>query len=178
MPETYSSRLKVLHWIAALLIVGSSVLGFYFSDMPRGDEKSELLRLHASFGLLILMLTAVRLVFRLRDGAPAPVDPDAVAVNRAAKLAHWVIYGILFVMIAAGMGALFTVGWGVPFFGLFEVPTMFAERDMDLHHLFEEIHVFAWWGLATLVGLHVLAALWHHVIKKDGTLKRIWFRRG
>lgn len=175
MPGSYSTRLKALHWLVALVIVGTSILGFTFSDMPRGPEKNELLRLHASIGLLVLMLMALRLGVRLRDGAPAPLDPSTPRLNRTAKAAHWLMYGIVALLIVAGMFALFTVGWGVPFFGLFEVPSLFAERDMALHHLFETIHKGAWWTLAVLVGTHVLAALWHHGVKRDGTLSRIWF---
>jgi len=175
--EGYGWLAKGLHWLVALQMVGLSVFGFIFADMPRGDEKTELLILHASFGLLLLAVMVVRLGVRLRSTRPAPLQPDAARMNALAHGVHLVLYLGVFLVIAAGMLTLMTVGWDVPFFGLFAVPTPF-ERDMDLHHLFEEIHIYGWWALAGFTGLHVLGALYHAFVLKDGTLRRMGHESG
>jgi len=170
--QGYGWFAKSLHWLVALLMVGLSVVGFIFADMPRGDEKTELLILHASFGLLLLAAMVVRLGVRAVGARPAPLDPAVKRLNAVAHGVHMVLYLGIFLVIAAGMLTLMTVGWDVPFFDLFAVPTPF-ERDMDLHHLFEDIHVTGWWALAGLVALHLLGALYHALVLKDGTLSRM-----
>ncbi|WP_286829694.1 MULTISPECIES: cytochrome b [Kordiimonas] len=168
----YGWLAKSLHWLVALLMVGMSVVGFIFADMPRGDEKTELLTLHASFGLLLLAFMVVRLGVRMKGVRPRPLDPSATRLNALAHTVHRVLYLVIFLVIAAGMLTLMTVGWDVPFFGLFAVPTPF-ERDMALHHLFEEIHIYGWWVLAGLVALHLIGAMYHAFVLKDGTLRRM-----
>ncbi len=170
--QGYGWLSKSLHWLVALLMVGLSVVGFIFADMPRGDEKTELLTLHASFGLLLLAFMVIRFGVRAASPRPAPHDPSAMRRNAVAHGVHMLLYLGIFLVIAAGMLTLMTVGWDVPFFGLFAVPTPF-ERDMDLHHLFEEIHIYGWWVLAGLVGLHLVGALYHALVLKDGTLSRM-----
>jgi cytochrome b561 len=174
--QTYSMPTRVLHWLTVLALVGTSILGFYFSDMPRGTEKSELIRLHASLGVLVLGLVLTRVGFRFAKKSPPPLEPKARVQNIAAHAVHGLLYIGLLVIVGGGMWTLFTVGWSVPFFGLFEIPTWY-ERDMALHHFYEEIHVTAWWVVTGLVALHVLAALFHKYVKKDATFSRMWFSR-
>lgn len=175
--QSYHPLIKLLHWVTVFMLVGTSLLGFYFSDMPRGDEKNELLRLHASVGLLIAMIVLSRIVVRFTTSAPPPINPIAKWQNRLAVSVHALLYAGLLLLIGAGMFALFTVGWDVPFFGMFSVSTMYDQRDMDLHHLFEEIHMITWWGVTVLVAMHVCAALYHRFIQRDETLSRMWFRQ-
>jgi len=173
--QSYHPLIKLLHWITVILLVGTSLLGFYFSDMPRGDEKNELLRLHASIGLLIGVVVLSRVMLRFTVAAPPPINPATKWQNCTAASVHILLYAALLLLIGAGMFALFTVGWDVPFFSLFSVPTVYDQRDMDLHHFFEEIHVAVWWCTTALVALHVCAALYHTLKLRDKTLSRMWF---
>jgi cytochrome b561 len=168
----YGTPAKVLHWLLALLLIGQSVVGLYFADMPRGDDKTELLRLHASFGLLILAFMLVRLGVRAAGERVEPVAGTPAKLKIVAHAAHLAIYALTFLVIGAGIFTLLTVGWNVDFFGMTVIPTWF-ERDMDLHHLFEDIHVYGWYVLAALVGLHLVGVIYHTLILKDGTLKRM-----
>ncbi|WP_308910737.1 cytochrome b [Pseudokordiimonas caeni] len=173
---SYNATAKGLHWIAVLLILGLSIVGLYFSDLPRGDEKTALRNMHASTGLLLLFLMVVRLGWRVRSGRPADLETTTPLQAKIAHGMHHLLYLNVFVLIGAGMMSILTTATPVPFFGLFEIPSPF-ERDMDLHHLYEEIHEGAWIALMVLVGLHIVAALYHAFVQKDATLRRMWFSK-
>ncbi len=168
---SYGWPVKSLHWFMALLIISMVALGLYMSGLPRGDEKSELIRLHASGGLLAFMLLLVRFGWKISSVAPKPVS-SASWQKLLAGLVHWAFYGIVTFMVISGSLSLMTVGWDVPFFDLFSIPTPY-ERDMALHHYWEEWHVAAWYGLAALFVLHIGAVLFHQFIGKKQILKRM-----
>lgn len=168
---SYGWPAKSLHWIMALLIISMVALGLYMSGMPRGDEKSELIRLHASTGLLVFMLLLVRFGWKLVNSAPDHVS-DIKWQKNLSRLVHWVFYGVIAFQVMSGSLSLMTVGWDVPFFGLFSIPTPYA-RDMELHHFWEDLHVMAWYGLAALFTLHIAAVLFHHFVSGKQILKRM-----
>ncbi|TNE62373.1 MAG: cytochrome b [Alphaproteobacteria bacterium] len=168
----YGTAAKALHWLIFLMLLGMSIVGLIFADMPRGEDKTALMNMHASTGLALLVFMLARLVVRLKGTVPDPLDPSARTLNRVAGLVHWLLYLIVFAIIAAGMLTIMTAGRGVPFFGLFEVPTPFV-RDMDLHHLWEEVHKTGWWVLVGLFVLHLVAVVYHGFIKRDGTMGRM-----
>lgn len=168
----YGWPAKTLHWVLAIALVGQSVLGLVFEDMPRGDDKNELIRLHMSFGMLIFAFMLLRLGVRLSGDTPEPVEGTPVHIAKIAKVAHGLIYALIFLIVLAGMLTLMTVGWDITVFGVTVIPTPFAS-DRALHHLFEDIHVYGWYVLAGLVGLHLVGVLYHTLMLKDGTLARM-----
>ena len=172
--DSYGGPSKALHWIVLLAMIGMSVVGFYFSDMPRGDEKTAIMKLHASTGLFLFALMAVRLYLKAKGARVAPIDPSATRLNRIAASVHHLLYLLIFFVIGAGMFTILTTGTALPFFGVFEIASPF-EGDRDLHHLFEDLHKYGWWVLTGFVSLHLVGALYHHFKLGDGTLGRMWF---
>lgn len=169
----YGLVAKTLHWSAALLIVAVAVIGLIMADMPRSPEKNDIVRLHASLGMLLAMLMTARLAWRFLSLSPSPSGGTPRWRARLAGLAHWGLYLLVYAQVATGAMSLFTVAWNIPFFGFFEVPTPYAERDMEAHHLWEGRHTLLFWSLAALVALHAGAALHHHFFRRDETLKRM-----
>ncbi len=169
--DSYGWLAKVLHWGMAVMLVSLVAVGLYMSDMPRGDEKSAIIRLHASSGLLVIMLLAVRLVWKLMNNGPEPMESPPVQ-QWIARLTHWGLYAVIAFQVVSGSMSLMTVGWDLPFFGMFSIPTLY-ERDMDLHHLWEDLHVISWYTLAGLTLLHLCGALYHQFIKKTGIIARM-----
>lgn len=167
----YGALAKSLHWIMALLIISMVALGLYMGDLPRGEEKSALIRLHASSGLLAMLLLVVRFGWKLGNVSPAPLNNVRWQVLLA-HTAHWAFYGVIAFMVISGSLSLLTVGWDLPFFGLFSVPTPY-ERDMELHHFWEELHEAGWYALAALFVLHIAAVLFHQFVGKKQVLKRM-----
>lgn len=170
--EQFGAVAKWLHWLVFFWIVGMIALGLTFAEMPDGDDKLQLMMLHASFGLTLLGLMALRLIWRWVN--PVPSDLPSIPAWRT-FIAHWVhrgLYLLIFCQMAAGMLAIATRARPIPFFGLFEINLGLADND-DAHHLFEEIHEYGWIIISALVLLHALAALHHHFVLKNQTLRRM-----
>jgi cytochrome b561 len=188
----YTTVAVVLHWMIAILILGMIPIGWWMSDAvmdpaTRG-KAGQAFQLHKSVGLTILALSLVRLVWRLMHKAPPLPQGMATWETSAAKATHWVFY---FLMIALPVsGWIYTsAGYSVSFerffpvatswFGLFEVPHIppVATQDEATRKLIGEsamnAHSKMAWGVLILAGLHVAAALKHHLFNKDDVLTRM-----
>ena len=168
--ETYGTLAKLLHWVVALLLVGMVIAGLTFTEMERGDARTQLALTHKSIGLLVLLLMTVRLLWKLAN--PTPVDPEGTPAwqKTAASLTHWALYAAVYFQLLAGI--LVSGQRPIGFFGLFEFGPLLAENEQQ-HELFEELHETGWIIIAVLTVVHVLAALYHHWVKKDDVLRRM-----
>ena len=168
--ESYGWLAKLLHWGIAVLIFYLIYLGLEGSSMESGDAKSAIRGLHKSVALVVLTLMTVRLLWRLAN--PRPDDPPGTPAwqNTAAVWAHRLMYAAIYFQLTAGL--LVSGQRAIPFFGLFEIPA-FLEENEEQHHFFEELHETGWIVIAVLIGIHVLAALYHHFKLKDNVLKRM-----
>ena len=173
----YHPALVTLHWLLAALIVASLASGaFWLAAMPNADpRKVDILRLHMSAGMLIFGLMAVRFAVRMLTARPARATTGRPGLDRIATLTHYGFYVLVLLMVAsgyatgifAGLPAIVFGGSGDPLPPSFATyPTFTAHRALAI-------------ALAALIALHALAALWHHVGRRDGLLRRMWFgRRG
>jgi superoxide oxidase len=167
---------QALHWIS-LLAVGSAIAtGWIMEDLPKGPAKLQVVNLHASFGVLIMTLTLVRLLWRSAAPAVAPLErPWWLYVS--AKGMQVALYALLVAIPATGVLMMAAKGRSFDVFGLFTMPPMMA-LDRGLVHSLEETHEFLANLMIALVGLHTLAALLHHFVLKDGVMRRMLpFRR-
>lgn len=175
MNQTFNLPSKLVHWVSALVIFGLLAIGLYMVELPKGPEKLELVNLHKSFGLLALLLLIIRIPVRIKN----PVEPLA-SISRKdhikAKAIQGLIYVLLAVMPLSGIIMTLTAGYNLSFFGLEILPSI-MEKNHDLHEIFEEVHEFAAWGLMALLVAHIGAALYHHFIVKDETLKRMSLKK-
>ncbi|WP_262694335.1 cytochrome b [Kordiimonas aquimaris] len=167
----YGWLAKAMHWIMAVLLIGLVAFGLYMSDMPRGDEKSALIRLHASAGVLAVLLLAVRFGWRMFNTAPRAFSENKTQA-RLAHIVHMGFYVFVATQVITGSMSLMTVGWDVPFFDLFSIPTPF-ERDIPRHQFWEGLHVASWYMLAVLFLLHIGGVVYHQIVKKRSVLKRM-----
>lgn len=167
---SYGSLAKLMHWLIAVSLVALVVVGLIVADMERGPAKQQLEGLHISVGLVVLALMALRLAWSLAN--PSPADPDGTpAWQKTAKhLTHWGLYAAVFYQISIGI--LMEGQRPIAFFGLFEFGPL-IEVNEARHELFEELHESGWIIIAVLAGLHVLAALYHHFVRKDDVLRRM-----
>ena len=137
--------------------------------------KSELYSLHKTFGLTVLGLTVLRLLWRLFAGAPAPVPGTPRWQSAIASAAHGALYLILLAMPLSGW--LFHSASGFPprnlsWFGLFKLPSL-SDRDPALRDFALAAHEWLFIALAVIVTAHALAALKHHYLDRDRTLARM-----
>jgi cytochrome b561 len=170
--QQFGAMAKWLHWLVFVLIVGMITLGLTFGEMPDGDEKLQLMRLHASFGLILLAIMTLRLVWRWTNPLPDELPSLPAWRNLAARWVHRALYALIFCQIAAGMLTIATRARAIPFFGLLDINLGLGDND-TAHEIFEEIHKAGWIIIAVLVTLHTLAALHHHFVLKNQTLRRM-----
>lgn len=171
-PSRYHLSLRLLHWVSAfLLIVGLAMGTFVLNETPNSDpHKINALRGHMIFGALIFILTAMRVVARLRTRHPEPALTGIALADRLAPLMHWGLYALIVVMVISG--ASLAASTGLP-------DIVFAGHGFlpaDFRHLpARTVHGVVAKILTIAVILHVIAALFHQFIRKDRLLSRMWF---
>lgn len=167
----YSHGAIVLHWVMAALLVVVSILGLLHDTWPRPIQ-AYWINVHAMVGLAVLALVVVRMWWRVKHRPPAlPADVDDVS-RRLSHPVHLLLYALMIVIPLIGIVTFIWHG-RIFDFGLFQLnPGVKSNRAV--FHPTEEWHGYAAYALFGLVGLHALAALWHHFIRRDGVLMRMW----
>ena len=172
MNHSYTAIAKLFHWGMALVFAGLITLGFVMTDMPLSPEKLQYFSWHKWAGVTIFMLVWVRLIWRLISPPPAYPDSMPLNVQRLAHAGHIALYTFMLVIPISGW--LMSSAKGVPtvWFGIVPLPDLIS-KDKALGHLLEEVHETLSWIMVTLIAGHVLAALKHHLIDRDDTLRRM-----
>jgi superoxide oxidase len=162
---------QALHWISLLAVCSAIATGWIMEDLPKGPAKLQVVNLHASFGMLIMTLTLVRLLWRNAAPGIAPLErPWWLYV--AAKAMQVALYALLVAIPLSGVLMMAAKGRSFEVFGLFTMaPVM--QLDRSLAHSLEEIHEVMANLMIGLVGLHTLAALMHQFVLKDDVLLRM-----
>jgi len=142
--------------------------------MPNTDaEKIAVLRLHMAGGMLILLLMVIRFLVRLLTSRPADATTGSPSLDRLAPLTHYGFYLLVILMVAtgystgilAGLPAIVFGGSGDPLPASFDVyPTFIAHSYLAI-------------ALVALIALHVMTALYHHFVLRDGLFRRMAFGR-
>ena len=162
-----------LHWLVAAAVFGLFGLGYwmvgltYYSSWYRTAPD-----LHKSIGLVLFLIMLLRVLWRFISPAPAPLASQGRLTQMAAKLGHSVLYLGLFLVMMSGYLISTADGRAISVFGLFDVPALITSipNQADSAGL---VHEYAAWALVILAVLHALAALKHHFIDRDATLRRM-----
>lgn len=171
-PARYPRALITLHWLTLLLLVAVYCLMEFRGAFPRGSEPRELMKaLHYSFGLTVLLLVAPRLLLRLRGPTPPITPPPSAALRVSAAAGHVALYLFMLGMPLGGWLLLSAEGDPIAFWGLSVPPLVAPEKS--LAHLIEDLHETGATAGYFLVGLHAAAALFHHLVRRDDTLRRM-----
>ncbi len=175
-PTHYGTVAMTLHWLIAVAIIGMLIVGKYMVDLPNEDSnKFALYQLHKSFGISILVLTLVRIGWRLGHPAPA-LPPGMPAWQRwGAHISHYGLYALMLAIPLSGWAAVSASTLGIPtlLFGAVELPTLPITPDRDTHEVWQETHELLGNIMIGLLILHVLAALKHHFVDRDTVLRRM-----
>ncbi len=161
-----------LHWLIVLLIIGQGSVGLWMQEMHNSPDKIQLYALHKSFGLTILALVVLRLLWRLYAGAPGPVPGTPTWQQRIARVTHWLLYALLLAMPLSGWTLNSAAGFPLQWFWLFNLPAI-TGQDHDLRELAGEAHQWLFWLLIATATLHAAAAFYHHLFMRDATLSRM-----
>jgi cytochrome b561 len=167
----YNIIAKLLHWVSALLVIGLFSLGLWMVDLNYyHDWYNTAPYIHKSVGLCFFALTLLRVVWKLLTTHPK-IEGQKWEI-KAAKIAHFTLYILLFSLFIAGYLISTADGRAIPVFNWFSVPGFgsFIENQEDIAGI---IHYYLAFTLIGLAALHALAALKHHFINKDNTLKKM-----
>ncbi|GGF71582.1 cytochrome b [Alteromonas lipolytica] len=184
--DNYGAIAKWIHWLTALLFLGAYLSVYYrhwFTEY-KTPENWTALQLHLSFGVTVGVLVVLRIIWRAKNRLPDD-EPGSKLAHLAAHWGHYALYGVLIIVpltgyIGTGVDTEFYFLFNIPEFGntaLFEAVVVNGlgldfetfEKPIDFIHkaLFGELLTLL------LVGGHIAAALYHHFVKKDRTLKKM-----
>jgi len=170
--KRYHPLLVILHWLIAILVIGALGFGlFVLHETPNSDPaKVELLKMHMLAGISILVLMLIRLVVRLTTKRPPAADTGFPLLNKLVTPMHYLLY--IAVIAQAGSGIATSKAAGLPaivFDGIGKLPHDFH------HYAAHEVHGTVALLLILLIVGHIAAAFYHHFIRKDGLISRMWF---
>lgn len=172
-PDRYAVAGITLHWLTLLLVAAAYASIELREAFPKGSDPREALKaLHFSLGLGVLLLMALRLgLHALAGPAPAIVPAPAAWERASATAMHLALYALMLGLPLAGWAVLSAEGKDVAFFGL-ALPPLVGTGESAAERL-EELHEAAGTAGYFLIGLHAAAALFHHYLRRDNTLRRM-----
>lgn len=169
--KNYNPIARLIHWVSAIVIIGLFSVGLWMVDLSYYSEwYRSAPHWHKSIGILLAGLTLFRLVWKSVTASP---NIEGNTLERwAAKIAHGLMYIVLLILFTSGYLISTADGRAIDIFDWFAIPGAGAlfEGQADLAG---EIHFYAAWTLIILAGLHAMAALKHHFIDKDNTLRKM-----
>ncbi len=161
-----------LHWIMAIGLIGLYALGIYMVELDYYDEwYHKGLTLHKEIGMILMVLFFIRLAWIYSHSKPTPIDTNKWKILLA-KLAHSLLYLLTLLLMASGYLISTTKGQGIDIFNLFEVSSL-IRINTENSELLGSAHDILASLFILMVALHSTAALIHHFIFKDNTLKRM-----
>jgi len=163
---------RALHWVLAIAIIGMIAYGYWMNHWAPRADRLFYRSIHADIGYVVLLLTALRLIWRAVNPRPA-MTGLALWQRVVAYISHGSLY--LFTLLVAFLGWAHA-GAHKPdyadWFGLFRVP-QFTSPDPMTAKVYEDRHIQFAYVLLGLIVVHVLAALFHHFIQRDRVLMRM-----
>ncbi len=167
----YTRTAMALHWLLAVLIVGTFALGIYMHELPFSMTRLKLYNWHKWAGVGILVLSAARLLWRLAHRPPAD-RPMPAWQSRAAHAAHLALYVLFFAVPLAGWAYSSSAGFPIVLFGVLPLPD-FVPVQRELSEVLKQVHAALAMALAAVVVVHVAGAAKHQWISRDGLLQRM-----
>lgn len=159
----YAKPQIAIHWLSALLIAFLLVTGtLVLADLPNTVQKIGNLRIHMIIGGLTGFLVIVRIVLRKRLPEPPPVQGEKLA-----RLGHMALNLVILLLVFSGMMLALQSGTFDAVFGSGSLPEDFKQFTP------RQIHGLASRAAMALIAVHVLAALYHQIVVKDGLLSRM-----
>jgi cytochrome b561 len=170
--STYTRTAIILHWLMAVLIIGTLALGWTMADLPLTPSRVRLFNYHKWIGITIFLLAAARLLWRVIHHAP-PLPVEIPRWQRVvAHAVHWSMYALFFLTPLAGWVYSSAAGYSVSYLGLVPLPDLVAPNE-ELAGILESRHALLAYSLAVVVTLHIVAAIKHGFDDPAGYLRRM-----
>lgn len=168
----YTGTAKTLHWLVLALLIAQFTFAWTMPNIGRNTPVTTLISLHFTFGIVILVVAVVRLVWRGTHGEPLPEDGVPPWQATSARVIHWLLYALLFVVPLLGWINASWRNMSIVMFG-HPLPQLVATRAPGWSWSGDVHSILANYVMLTLVGLHVAAALYHYFIRRDRVLQRM-----
>ncbi|MET1255669.1 cytochrome b [Aliikangiella maris] len=171
--QAYGIVSKIFHWLVAILIFGLFAIGVWMVELGYYDQwYKDAPFYHKSTGIILAFIMLLRIFWRTINSKPAPLASHRLWEQRLALATHILIYTLILLIITSGYLISTADGRGISVFNLFEIPSagLLVENQEDRAGL---VHQWMAYILMGLIVLHIGAALTHHFIHKDQTLKRM-----
>ena len=170
--QRYDRLTRSFHWATAGVVIFMFACAHLWETLAKGTAlRKGLQSVHISLGIAMAVLIAARIAWRL-FGGNRPASDTHPAINIAAKVGHGCLYLLLLAQVALGFLLRWAQGEPFSFFRLFPIPAPFVV-DHDWRGTLGGLHDNVAWAIILLAGLHAGAALWHHYIVGDSTLRRM-----
>lgn len=167
----YGTGAIAVHWLMAILIgfLGSQS---FLNHAIRHGSRAWLLNLHIGIGVGLAVLLVGRIAWRATHRPPALPEETTPLVRISAHAVHMLFYATMLFVVVVGFVNVFSRGHGIDL-GIIHLPPVMA-ADRALTRPFNRMHTYSAYFLLALAGVHMLAALWHQFIARDGILLRMW----
>ena len=172
LPGRYTIPAMGFHWLLAVMIIASFSFGLYMVDLPFSPARLKQYNWHKWAGITILALSAARLLWRLTHRPPALNPAMQNWQVKTAHATHLLLYALFFAAPLAGWAYSSAAGFPVVYLGLVPLPD-FVSPNPELAATLKLVHRTLVYSLAALVVLHVMAAIKHQFIDRDGLMDRI-----
>jgi len=170
----YSRRIRAYHWITVVLLTIAYASIYIRKLFERGSaERTFASESHFMVGLAILLIVLPRLISRLKEVRPPVMSVEPRWATALAHVTHGLLYAFLLVQPVLGLVTRLAEGKGVglPFTDRV-IPSFFGMHE-ELAHQLESVHIWLGEAFYWVIGLHIVAALWHWAVRKDNVLQRM-----
>lgn len=172
----YTLTAIVLHWVLGVALLAMIAVGAYMADLPFSPQRLKLFNWHKWAGISILVLSIVRLAWRLTHRPPALSAAIENAMPRWQMVAyhatHHGLYALFFIVPLLGWAYSSAAGFPIVLFGQLPLPD-FVPADKELAEMIKPWHGYAAFLMLALVAAHVGAAIKHQFIDRDGLISRM-----
>lgn len=170
----YGTLARLLHWVVALLVLATIPVGLtMIQEGLARPVQDRLFIFHKNVGVILLLLIALRIVWRLLN-PPPPLPASVPPLQRtAATVVHLGLYALLVVMAVSGYVRVTAGGFPIELLDALGVPPLIAENE-PLAERAKAVHATAKFGLIVLIQVHILAAAYHGIVRRDGVFSRMW----
>lgn len=170
----YKIPARIIHWTMALIILGMIPIGFLMLNEALGRPlRNTMFITHKNLGVVMLLLIFVRLAYRWRNPPQLRPVPLPAIQELAAKATHLGLYVMLLVMPLSGYIRVRAGGFPIEALDAMGIPALVPRSDA-LAAFAKTVHFYAAYGIIILIAMHVGAAAFHGIVRKDGIFSRMW----
>lgn len=174
--KRYSATAIALHWLLAMALIGICAFGLYMTDLPFSPARLKYFNWHKWAGMTILLLSALRLVWRITHRPPELPEAITRTMPGWQRMAHHgthhLVYVLFFAIPLVGWMYSSAAGFPIVLFGQLPLPDL-VSKSPDLAEALKPWHGYLAYALAALVSMHIAAVVKHQLIDRDGLLSRM-----